>query len=129
MIYIADTHSLLWFLSEDVQLSAKAKQAFDICEEGRGVIVIPTIVLAELLYLCEKKGKEEQFFKVIEKIEEGTNYMTYNLDMKVIAECRNLKKIKEMHDKIIVATARILKATIITRDNNIKDSRYADIIW
>ena len=129
MIYIADTHSLLWFLSEDMQLSAKAKQAFDICEEGRGVIVIPTIVLAELLHLCEKKGKEEQFFKVIEKIEEGTNYMTYNLDMKVIDECRNLKKIKEMHDKIIVATARILKAAIITRDNNIKDSRYADVIW
>ena len=128
MIYVADTHSLLWFLSEDANLSPKAKQVFDACEEGKEVIVIPTIVLAELMHLCEKKGKEEQFFKMIEKVEKGINYIAYNLDTKVILECRNLKKIKEMHDKIITATAVLLKAKVITRDNNIKDSRYVDVV-
>ena len=55
--------------------------------------------------------------------------MIYNLDLATILECRNIKKIPEMHDKIIVATAKILNASIITKDEEITNSGYAKVIW
>ena len=68
MIYIADTHSLIWFLAEDSNLSKKAKEIFDYAEIGKNAIVIPTIVLAELLYMCEQKQAPDKFSEIIKKI-------------------------------------------------------------
>ena len=51
MIYVTDTHSFLWYLSEDKRLSKNAKSVFDKAENDSAVIVIPTIVLAESLQI------------------------------------------------------------------------------
>ncbi|MBI2499685.1 PIN domain-containing protein [Candidatus Woesearchaeota archaeon] len=129
MIYVTDTHSLVWFLTGDNNLSAKAKSVFEDTEKGNSLIIIPTIVLAELLYLCEKKKVQDKFSEIIEKLKKGMNYITYNLDVDIIIECKNLIKIREMHDKIITATAKILGATIITKDKEIKESNYVRTLW
>lgn len=129
MFYIADTHSLIWFLAGEPMLSLKAKEAFEQAEKGLCTIVIPTIILAELLYICEHKGKKQAFFSVLEKIQDGTNYTPYDLDIEVIFSCKGLIKIPELHDKIIAATARLLNAPIITKDNEIINSGYVKIVW
>lgn len=129
MIYIADTHSLIWFLSEDNKLSIKAKEIFEMSEIGEHTIVIPTIVLAEILYICEGKNRQKEFFETVEKIVRGINYMTYDLDLNVILECKNLSKIPDMHDRIIASTAKLLNAIIITKDKEIIDSNYVKTIW
>lgn len=129
MLYIADTHSLVWFLIDSNNLSRKAKEIFENVEAGHDVIVIPTIVLAEILYICEKKGIENKFSQIINLIKDTSNYIVYNLDLDVIIECKNLIKIREMHDKLIVATAKILKGIIITKDKVIINSEYVKTIW
>ena len=129
MIYVADTHSLVWFLSEDQQLSLKAKEIFEQAEKGDVVIIIPTIVLAELLHIYERKGKQDSFSPIIKKLKEGSNYTTYDLDIEVILACKTLIKIPEMHDKIITATAKLLKATVITKDQEIIDAKYVETVW
>lgn len=55
MIFIADTHSFLWYLSEDSRLGKNAKSKFEHAEKGEAIIAIPTIVLAESLHILEKK--------------------------------------------------------------------------
>lgn len=129
MIYVADTHSLIWFLTSDDNLSQKARTAFERAEEGEDSIVIPTIVLAELMYVCEKKGMEDLFFRLLEMLKDGLNYSTYNLDLDVLVTCKGLRKVREMHDRIIVATAKIIDAGIITRDEDIRNSGYVQTVW
>lgn len=129
MVHVTDTHSLIWFLSEDKSLSNKTKEVFENTEKGNDIMVIPTIVMTELLFLCEKKNILNKFSEVIEKINSGTNYTVYNLDLEVIIECKNLAKISEMHDKIIVATEKILDAGIITKDKEIKEFSNLKVIW
>ena len=46
MIFVADTHSFLWYLSEDSRLGKKAKSIFELAEKGEATIAVPTIVLA-----------------------------------------------------------------------------------
>jgi len=47
MDFITDTHSLVWYFTEDARLSKKAIKAF----EGtikEGTVVVPAVVLAEI---------------------------------------------------------------------------------
>jgi len=129
MIYLADTHSLIWFLTEDENLSNEARGVFLKAEKGEVIIVIPTIVLAEMLFICEKKGFKNEFSQFIEKIKNSQNFVFYNLDLDVIMVCEGLANIREMHDRIIVATAIGLGAMVITKDEEIKITNYIKTIW
>lgn len=53
-MYVADTHPLMWFLTGDDRLGKKAKKIFIKADKGETSIVVPTIVLAESLFIAEK---------------------------------------------------------------------------
>jgi PIN domain nuclease of toxin-antitoxin system len=38
-------------------------------------------------------------------------------------------KLKEIHDRIIVASAKILNTKLITKDKEIKKSRIVETVW
>ena len=129
MLYVADTHTIIWFLSNDTRLGNQAKKILEKADEGKVIIIIPTIVLAELIFICEKKDASVKFKDILDKINESSNYIHYNLDMKVISEIANLKQIPEMHDRVITATAKLNKATLITKDENIIESGVIETLW
>ena len=54
-MFVADTHAVVWYLSKDRRLSPKVSEIFHSSEKGKFIIIISTIVLAEILYLAEKK--------------------------------------------------------------------------
>ncbi len=129
MIYVTDTHSLMWFIEGNNQLSPLAKEIFEEAEKGNRIIIVPTIVLAELLHFTEHKHTEDHFSLVVEKLREGANYLPHNLDIPTMVGCKGLIKINEIHDKIITATARMTKRPLITRDKEITESGYVKTIW
>lgn len=129
MLYVADTHSIIWFLTNDDRLGKKAKEILERADEGKAIIIIPTIVLAELVFVSEKKDAAIEFKSVLDKIHESSNYIHYNLDMKVISEIANLKQIPEMHDRVITATAKLNKSTLITKDEDIIESGIIETLW
>ncbi|MGQ9638775.1 MAG: PIN domain-containing protein [Thermodesulfobacteriota bacterium] len=55
MDYVTDTHSLVWYFTEDPRLSKQALEAFEETDR-EGVIIIPAVVLAEIMFIA-KKGK------------------------------------------------------------------------
>ena len=129
MLYLADTHSLVWFLTDSSKLGKKALELLNRAERGNGIIFIPTIVLAEIMYICERKKAAIKFKDVLRKLENSSNYIVYNLDLGVLNKSQGLTKIHELHDRIIVATAQIVRAKILTKDEDIKNSGYAETIW
>lgn len=52
--YVADTHSLIWYLEDSPRLSSGARECFDACDRGEVIINVPTICLVEIIYLQEK---------------------------------------------------------------------------
>lgn len=129
MLYVVDTHSIIWFLTDDDRLGKKAKETLEKADEGKVIIIIPTIVLAELIFICEKKNASVKFKDVMDRIKESSNYIYYNLDMRIISEIVDFKQIPEMHDRIIAATAKLNKATLITKDGKIRDSKIVETVW
>ena len=120
--YVIDTHALLWYLAEDESLGKKAKKVLERADKGDADIVIPTTVLAEALFITEKHKVDLEFLDIIETIKNSSNYIINPLDLEVILKCHELKSIPELHDRIIVATAILLDAKLITKDTTITNS-------
>ena len=125
-MFVADTHSLIWYLTEDDELSDSARQIFRQADKGQVTVVIPTIVLAEAMFISDKSGAS--FSKLTEKLEKGTNYEVYPLNMKVIHEMREIENDYSIHDKAIIATSELLEATTITKDKKIREGN-TETIW
>ncbi len=124
MNLVIDTHTLLWFLTDEGKLGSKAQESLEKAER----IYVPTIVLLELLYLLEKVSERAKFSTLLQKIENNNRYIIIAADMAIVNEVLRQKLKLEMHDRIIVATAKILNVPLITKDKVIK-KLYKNTIW
>ncbi|TSC75429.1 MAG: PilT protein domain protein [Parcubacteria group bacterium Gr01-1014_30] len=123
MEVVIDSHAFFWFLSENPKLSRKAER---LVKDARSVIV-PSIVLMEILYLLEKNNLSFRFVEFLGELK-LRKYTVWPLDLSIIAQTLAVDSSLEMHDRIIVATAEIAKAPIISRDRQIRDM-YSNTIW
>jgi len=49
--YVTDTHSLVWYFTDDQHLSKKALKSFESTVK-EGQIIVPAVVLAEILFIA-----------------------------------------------------------------------------
>lgn len=63
------------------------------------------------------------------KIQGTSNYPIYPLDEELILKCQSIPQIAELHDRVIVATAELLDAPLITKDAKIVDSKIIETVW
>ena len=127
--YLADTHAFLWYLTDDKRLSGAANSVFEETEMGSHLIIIPTIVLVECVDIIEKKRVAYDFALVLEAIEDNANYLIWDLDIEVVNQMANIKNVPELHDRIIVAIAKLCDAGLITKDGEIRDSKEVETKW
>jgi PIN domain nuclease of toxin-antitoxin system len=128
MDYVTDTHSLVWYFTEDSLLSKKALEVF----EGtikEGIIIVPTVVLAEIMFIAKKGKITLTFEETLNKIEEYENFDIAPLDTDILKVADKIKVDMEMHDKLIVATTLYFNATLITKDRLIRDTGICSTIW
>ena len=123
MEIVIDTHALYWYLTENPTLSKKALQAI----EEADTIVVPTIVLMEMYYLFKKHNTLNRFVELLAEMQIRT-YAVYPLNVNVIVQAMYLDESLEMHDRIIVATAKMHSMKLITKDSIITKV-FDDIVW
>ncbi|NOZ64494.1 MAG: type II toxin-antitoxin system VapC family toxin [Caldiserica bacterium] len=129
MVYILDTHALVWYLEESPRLG---KKALKLLEEENTRLVIPVITLAELKYLVSKSRVEITFENILDYIENDERCILYPLDLNVV---ELLPSSLDIHDAIICGTALVYKTIlgeetkIITRDKAITKSGLVETIW
>jgi PIN domain nuclease of toxin-antitoxin system len=54
LVAVADTHTAIWFLSDDRRLSVAAGTVLDTADAGGDQVGVSSITVAELVYLIEK---------------------------------------------------------------------------
>ena len=126
MLYVTDTHALVWYILDT--LPEAVDSVFTSAEKGESTIFVPTIVLAECLYLIEKGKIDFNFDDLLKRIEMGKNFISTSFDFQVVTLLPEIK-IGELHDRIIVATAKILNARLITKDRKIKEAGIVEVVW
>ena len=123
MEIVIDSHTLFWFLTNNPKLSRKAKRLIEESDKA----IIPSIVLMEILYLLEKNNLSYKFIEFLSELK-IRNYLVYPLDLRVISQTLTINLELEMHDRIIIATAQIFSAPLISKDSQIKKF-YSKTIW
>ncbi len=129
MTCVTDTHALLWWFTANPKLGSGASRCFEKCEEGEFTIAIPTIVIAEALSIFYKKRISFDFKTLFKQIHASGNFILVPLDYPILEQMVDLKDISELHDKIIVSTAKYLGLPIITKDKAIQNLSYIKTIW
>lgn len=119
MKFVTDTHCLLWHLENNPKLSPSGRALFDQLDVDRQ-IMIPIIVVAELMYMARKYGGPP-FKETLDSLEKERRFEIMELTSPIIREAIPLTAL-EMHDALIVATARHLDLPLLTADKVIAAS-------
>ena len=129
MNFVTDTHALLWWFTDSQRISLKASEIFQKCERGENVIFIPSIVIAESLSIFDKKRISFNFKNLFKKIHTSENFVLIALDYPILQQMVAFREVPELHDKIIVSTAKYLKLPIITKDKTLQKLPSIKTIW
>ena len=81
----------------------------------------------EILYLLEKNNLAFRFIEVLNEIR-IRGYLVYPLDLEIISQSLFIPPIVKMHNRIIIATAKLFDAYLISKDKEIKKT-YTKTIW
>lgn len=121
MIYVLDTHILIWYFIGSKHLKTKLKEKIDEVRRRGGRLLVPTIVLAEALAIAERGKVEFDFQRMYHLIKDEAEFEIVSFTSEILEEAMQIK-IPEIHDRIIVATAKFYKAGILTKDRIILGS-------
>lgn len=130
---VLDTHILIWWIDSPQKLSKKARA---VIEEEKGKeksILVSSITIFEI-YLLIKKGKLELTEHPgvwLEKIESLPSVRSIPVDNKIAADSVNLADFpdKDPADRMIVATALLYGAKLITSDKKIINYKRVQTVW
>jgi predicted nucleic acid-binding protein len=125
--YVVDTHALAWFIARSARLSRRAAEVLRKAEQGKASVLVPTVVLAELLYISERKRVPVSLTEILNRIGSGGYFQVVPFDWAVFERMMKISKALEIHDRIIVATAKVYGAKVISKDEWIK--RATAIVW
>jgi PIN domain nuclease of toxin-antitoxin system len=128
-VYMADTHSLIWAFHKPRKLGENARRAFEEVANGEVKLLIPTIVLAELIFTVENKPIQADLDKILDAIKNSPNIEFVDFDYESALKLRDLTVIPEMHDRMIVVSAIISNAVLITMDRTITEANVVEVIW
>lgn len=129
---IADTHTIIWYLYDDIRISEKAKKFIEATSEQGNQIGISTITLVEIVYLIEKGRIEHRALaKINSELQDNESVLReIPLTNEIVLELAQIERnsIPDMPDRIIAATALHLDVPLLSRDEKIKNS-LVETIW
>jgi PIN domain nuclease of toxin-antitoxin system len=130
MPFVTDTHSLVWYITDDPKLSAAAKETFRKVDNFQDYIFIPCIVFFELLYLIEKKKIVVEFDNFLTMVSSAKNYRIEPLCLPIIEKSKRIPrdKVSDPWDRLIAGTSMHLNLPLITQDKTLREVGL-EVVW
>jgi PIN domain nuclease of toxin-antitoxin system len=133
MAVVADTHTIIWYITEPNKLSNDASTALDKAINDGNFIYLSAISLVEICYLVEKGKLPAIVLQRLTEVltEPEAEIAIVPLDLAIGLTIQNLDRdtVPDMPDRIIAATAYHLKLPLITRDRKIQALQNIQTIW
>jgi PIN domain nuclease of toxin-antitoxin system len=132
MIYVTDTHPLVFFASGNAaRMSRKCAQIFHRAEQQRDRVHIPIVCFFELAILLERRRVKSSlsFDDWHDQVAQFPGLPIEPLVWEDIREARGLVGLVDPFDRLIAGTAVRLDAPLITGDERIRASNMVRTIW
>jgi PIN domain nuclease of toxin-antitoxin system len=129
---VADTHAVVWYLTDPARLTAPALAALRNAVASGGGIFVASITLVELRYLTERGRLPQAVLDGVEAGLEGADapLLLVPLGLEVTRALGSIARdvVPDMPDRIIAATAAHLGLPLVTADHKIHASGIP-VIW
>ncbi len=125
MQYLLDTVTVIRHFTESGKIGAKAK---NILNSRQHSFFISVISLIEILYLSEKKRIKINLTETINEIEKSSLYTIVDLTPDIVKTAEKLK-FPELHDRLILSTAKWLGIPVLSSDKHFKKVKTIEVVW
>lgn len=129
---VLDTHALVWWANGDGAVSKKAKAAIDRELDG-GQIVVSAISAWEIAMLVEREKlvlsmDVASWLATVSAID-AVRFVPVDVEIGLKSVDLPGEFHKDRADRMIVATARKLAVSLVTRDEKIRAYKHVKTIW
>ncbi|MFT3878345.1 MAG: type II toxin-antitoxin system VapC family toxin [Gemmatales bacterium] len=129
---LADTHSIIWYLSETNKLSTAARKSLEQAEQ-HGKILVSSITIVELIYLTERRRIDQA---VLDELWNSISNSLEPIDVvpltvRIALEMNYIPRstVPDMPDRIIAATAFSTGLELVTADARIRALTNLKTVW
>lgn len=126
--YLLDTHAFLWSASDEDRLGAKAGGAIASTPYEQLAISDASLQEIGLLLHAGKIAFTGSPTTVLRTMLEHVTVLPISLEIALAAPALALPH-SDQFDRVITATAKLHRLTLITRDANITDSGIVSTLW
>jgi len=135
---VADTHVLVWYLTDSARLSASAREALERCVADDHHIVVNSISVVELVYAAEKAKNPltgDQRDHVLEVLDEDDSPFLVVPTTPAVARAMVAiprAKLPDPADRCIAATGVSMGLAVVTSDERLRragDEGLLHVIW
>ncbi len=129
---VLDTHALVWWVTGDPALSKKARAEIE-REQAGGDIIISSISAWEIAMLVERERLllSMDVGSWLATVAEIDSVRFFPVDVEIAVKSIDLpgEFHKDPADRMIVATARRLAASLVTKDDKIRAYAHVKTVW
>ena len=128
MPYLADTVTVIRHFTDSGKIGGRARHILEQIEANHDSLVISVISLMEIMYLSDKHRIDITLSETFRTIESSSNYTVADLTPEILQTAQTVI-FNELHDRLILSTAKFLGIAIISSDENFKDVPGVEVIW
>jgi len=128
MEYLADTVTVIRHFSRIGKIGKRAHEILNNVKQGVHHIHISVVSIVEIMYLSHKKRIDISLSETIQIINNSVNYSIVDLTPQIVVMAEHIK-IPDLHDRLIIATAKHLGIPMLTSDKKIQRMHVVETIW
>ncbi|GAK53143.1 PIN domain protein [Candidatus Moduliflexus flocculans] len=128
MRYLLDTVAVIRHLSGQWKIGNAAATILDNIGKQDDCLLVSVVSLMEIMYLAEKKRIPIDLQETLRRIESSSKYMIVNLTPEILRVAQTVN-FYELHDRLILATAKWLDVPLISSDSKFAAVTGIRTIW
>lgn len=128
MSYLLDTVTIIRHFTDSGKIGKRAREILETKSGDQDRFMISVVSLMEILYLSEKHRISISLKETLKRLESSSLYMVVDLtpEILLVAETINFA---ELHDRLILATAKWLDVPVISSDSKFHSVKEVEVIW
>lgn len=128
MQYLLDTNAIIRHFAKTSKLGRKAKEVISEAENNNHQLFVSIISLMEIMYLAEKNRIPITLEEIIDHLDSKSCYSIVEFSIEILKEAAMIQ-FYELHDRLILATAKLLEVPVISSDKAFEKVKDIEVIW
>ena len=128
MRYLLDTVTIIRHFADSGKMGERAREILETTSGDRDRFMISVVSLMEILYLSEKHRISISLKETLKRMESSSLYMVVDLTPEILLVAETID-FAELHDRLILATAKWLDVPVISSDSKFFMVEEVEVVW